>query len=50
MPDPLAQMDEQVAGEYSNVPVDQLPSHQTVPLGPASVDVTNKSHQETETP
>ena len=33
----------------ARVRVDHLPSHPTVPVGPASTDVTNQRHQEKET-
>ena len=36
MRDVVAQSGVQVAGEFSNVQVNQLPPHPTVPLGPTS--------------
>ena len=48
MPDPMAQPDVRVAGEFSNIQVDQLHLHPNVPLDQASTDVTNQRHQERE--
>ena len=48
MLDPVAQSDTRVAGEFSTVRVDQLPSYPTAPLGPASTDETNQRRQKKE--
>ena len=46
LPDPVAQSSALV--HVAGVQVDKLPSHRTVPLGPATTDVTNKRQQEIE--
>ena len=48
MSDVVAQSNTRLAGEFSNVRADQLPSHPIVPLGWTLTAVPNQMHQERE--